>query len=89
MKQTSANDNTPFVTYDSIADDSKCLENVSMKLFKWLADNQMKANKDRCHFLMSSNENSTVNVDGSIIGERTCEKIFSANGDYRLNLTNT
>ena len=89
MKQTYANDNTSFVTCESIANDSKCFENVSVKLFQWLADNQLKANKDKCHLLMSSNENSTIYVDGSIIEERTCEKIFGVNGDCRLNLTDT
>ena len=38
---------------------------------------------------MNSSVNSTVNVDGSIIEKRTCERIFGVNVDYILNLTNT
>ena len=38
---------------------------------------------------MNSSVNSTVNVDGSIIEKRTCERIFGVNVDYMLNLINT
>ena len=59
-----ADDNTPYVTGDSIEDVINSLENVSVTLFKWFADNQIKANKDKCHLLISCSENITINVDG-------------------------
>ena len=73
MNQTdiasSADDNTPYVTGDSLEGVINSLENVSIKLFKWFADNQMKANKDKCHHLISGSEN------GNIIGKSICEKL--------------
>ena len=53
-------DNTPYVTGDSIENVINSLENVSITLFKWFEDNQMKANKDKCHLLMSRSENITT-----------------------------
>ena len=41
------------VTGGSIEDAINSHENDSTKLFKWFADNQMKANQDKCHLLIS------------------------------------
>ena len=46
-----ADDNTPYNTGDSIEEVIKNLENASKTLFQWFANNQMKANPDKCHFL--------------------------------------
>ena len=39
-----ADDNTPYVSADTIDEVIKRLETASVILFKWFADNQMKAN---------------------------------------------
>ena len=44
----------------------------------------MKANKDKCHLRISCSENTTINVDGNIIGKRICEKLLGVNVDYKL-----
>ena len=36
--------------------------------------NQMKANKDKCHLLISTNESSNVNVDNNRIEKINYEK---------------
>ena len=54
-----ADDNTTFVTCDSIENLIKSPENDSMKLFQCFAENQIKANKDKCHLLISTNESNT------------------------------
>ena len=41
------------ITGDSIKDVFNSLENDSVKLFKWFVNNQMKANKNKCHLLIS------------------------------------
>ena len=74
-----ADDNTPYVTGDSIEDVINSLENVSVTLFRWFADNQIKANKDKCHLLISC----TINVDGNIIGKSICEKLLGVNVDNK------
>ena len=43
-----ADNNTPYVSADTVDEVIKRLENASVKLFKWFADNQMKANQDKC-----------------------------------------
>ena len=77
-------DNTPYVTGDSTEDVINSLENVSVILFKWFPGNQMKANKEKCHLLISCSENITINVDGNIIGKSISEKLLGVNVDYKL-----
>ena len=80
-----ADDSTPYVTGYSIEDVINSLENDSIKLFNWFVENQIKENKDKCHLLISGNENITINVDGNIIEKRICEKLLGVNVDYKLN----
>ena len=68
-----ADDNTPYVTGDSVEDIINSLENDSMK-----------ANKDKYHLLISGSENITINVDGNIIGQSICETLLRGNVDYKL-----
>ena len=77
-------DNTPYVTFDSIEDIINWLENDSIKLFKWFAGNHMKVRKDKCHLLISGGQNITINVDGNIIEKSICEKLLGVNIDYKL-----
>ena len=42
----------------------KSLEKDSIKLFQWFSDNQMKANHDKCHLLVSGKNNVTMNLSG-------------------------
>ena len=57
-----ADDNTPYVSADTIDEVIKRLGNFSVKLFKWFAENQIKASKDKCHLSISRNENVTVYI---------------------------
>ena len=43
-----------YVSADTIDKVIKRLETASVKLFKWFADNQMKANQDKCHLTVSN-----------------------------------
>ena len=49
-----ADDDTPYVSADTIDEVIRKLETASVKLFKWFADNQMKANQDKCHLIAGS-----------------------------------
>ena len=57
MKETDfssyADDNTPYVTADTIEEVIKLLERESTMLFNWFSDNQMKANISKCHLLVN------------------------------------
>ena len=48
-----ADENTPYVSSDSTEDVIRILENDSIKLFKWFSDSTMKANKDKCHLIVT------------------------------------
>ena len=71
-----ADDNTPYVSSDSIEDVIRILENDSIKLFKWFSDNIMKANKDKCHLTVSSNEHVSVKLDQIEIKNSNCERVL-------------
>ena len=62
-----ADDNTPYVSADTIDDVVKRLETAFVKLFKWFADNQMKANQDKRHLITSKNENVSMYIVPFII----------------------
>ena len=44
----------------------------------------MKAEKDKCHLLISGSENITINVDRNIIEKSICDKLLGLNVDYKL-----
>ena len=51
--------------FSSYADDNtviKLLERDSTMLFKWFADNQMKANISKCHLLVDKREEFVINL---------------------------
>ena len=37
-------------------------EEASKKLFKWFDDNLMKSNPDKCHLLVSTNDNVKIRI---------------------------
>ena len=47
-----ADDNTPFMVRDSIADVIKALEEIGKNLLNWFSNNEMKPNTDKCHLLL-------------------------------------
>ena len=63
----------------------KRLETVSVKLFKWITDNQMKANQDKCHLIVSKNENVSIHYRPFEIKEANCEKLLGIKVDSRVN----
>ena len=46
--------NISYAEVDNIDGVIAILENDSIQLFKWFSDNQMKANKDKCHLVISN-----------------------------------
>ena len=59
--------------------DFNSLENISIKLFKWFPNNQLKVNKVKGHLLIS--DNITINVDANITGKSICDKLLGVNVD--------
>ena len=50
-------DNVSYIVVDNIDDLDKPLEEASTALFQCFDDNLLKSNPEKCHFLISSNEN--------------------------------
>ena len=58
-----SDDNTPYVTEDNISSVVKLLEEVACTIFQWCKDNEMKANADKCHVLLSTSNDLTVKIN--------------------------
>ena len=80
-----ADDNTPYVSADAIEEVIKRLENFSAKFFKWFAENQIKANKDKFHLSISKNESVSVYIGPFEITSTNCENLFGIKVDNILN----
>ena len=80
-----ADDNTLYVSSDSIEGVIRILENNSINLFKWFSDSMMKANKDKCHLMVSSNEHASMKLDNIEIKNSNCEKLLGVKIDSKLN----
>ena len=58
----SADDTTPYVVANITEEVIGNLTNVTQKLFTWFANNQMKANHDKCHLLLSTQEEANTQI---------------------------
>ena len=65
-------DDNTHVSGDTIDEVIKSLETAFAKLFKWFSDNQMKANQDKCHLIISKNENLLVYISPFEIKNTNC-----------------
>ena len=83
-----ADDNTPFVSGDRIEDVLDSLENASLKLFDWFSNNQMKANRDKCHLLTSSTDSIAIKIKDNEILNSESEKLLGVTIDNKLNFNN-
>ena len=57
----------------------------SIQLFKWLSDNQMKANKDKCHLVISNNEKVSMKIDNIELENTSSEKLLGIIIDSKRN----
>ena len=71
-----ADDNTPYVEGNNIDEVISMLENDSIQLFKWFSDNQMKANKDKCHLIVSNNVKVSMKIGSIEVENSPCEKLL-------------
>ena len=57
-----ADDNTRYVTGDGVIQVTESLKETSDELFCRFANNQMKANPDKCHLITSSIEDVSIPI---------------------------
>ena len=60
------------------------LENDSIQLFKWFSDNQMKASKDKCHFVISNNKKGSMKTVNIELENTSSEKLLGILFDSKL-----
>ena len=80
-----ADDNTPFRTADTIGELIKLPERDSMMLFKWLSDNQMKANISICHLQVNKKGEVVINLGETEIKNSGRRKLLGIKFDTKLN----
>ena len=61
-----ADDTTPYIYLDDIDLIIEKLEVKTNDIFQWFNENAMKANADKCHLLITTNEERNI----SIVGEK-------------------
>ena len=79
-----ADDNTPYVTCNTIESMIASLEKIVKKLFKWFEDNEMQGNTDKCHVLLSTSQKLHVNICTSQIEYSKYKKLLGVNIDSNL-----
>ena len=69
----------PCCTYDNFDDVLACFKKTASDLFQWFSNDGMKANSDKCHVLLSTEENLTANVLNFNINNSNKEKLQGCN----------
>ena len=79
-----AEDSTPYVCSENIDVTLEKLEEVGKVLFEWFSNNFLKANADKCHLILNTDEPFSFNVDNEVIKSRNNEKLLGINFNNRL-----
>ena len=80
-----ADDTTPYHSSDNTESVIEMLEIAATKLFHWFKDNNLKANADKCHLLLITNESEQININDTIIDSSNAEKLLGILIDNKLN----
>jgi len=79
-----ADDNTPYVTAKNPDEIIKILEKTSYDMLSWFTMNGMKANPDKCHLLLSGEENFQANISNFVIDSSKQQKLLGVLLDNKL-----
>ena len=55
------------------------LEEVGKVLFEWFSNNFLKANADKCHLILSTDEPFSINIDNEVIKNSSNKKLLGIN----------
>ena len=80
-----ANDDTPFVSGDTLLNVITSVENVVENLFEPFTNNHAKANHHKCHLLMSTLKSISIKVKDCIIENSDNEKLLVVTVNANLN----
>ena len=79
-----ADDNTPYLSAKNIEDVIESLGRASVSLFRWFENNLLKGNVDKCHFLVSTSKEVSLNINNFKIKNSDCEKLLGVKFDSKL-----
>ena len=79
-----ADDNTPYNFDFNLDNVISNLEKSTNSLLNWFRENHMKANADKCHLLVSSDERCTAKIEDFSIKNSTKEKLLGVKFDSNL-----
>ena len=79
-----ADDNTPYTCLDNSQLVIEKLEAVAKDILKWFDNNAMKANAEKCHLLVSTNESISANIGHASIKSTKAEKLLGVLIDNKL-----
>ena len=79
-----ADDNTPYVCSENVDVTLKKLEEVGKVLFEWFSNNFLKANADKCHLVLSTDELFSINIDNEVIKNSNNKKLLGINLNNRI-----
>ena len=77
-------DNTPYLSAKNVEDVIESLERASVPLFRWFENNLLKRNADKFHFLVSTIQEVSLNVNNFKIKNSKCEKLLGVKFDSKL-----
>ena len=56
-------DNTPYLSAESVENVMESLERASVSLFRWFENNLLKSNANKCYFLVSASQQISLNAN--------------------------
>ena len=80
-----ADDNTPYCIGKTPEEVISQLEKSSKSIFEWFENNGLKGNPDKCHLLLSKNDNFEANINENRISNTRFEKLLGVTFDNQLN----
>ena len=80
-----ADDNTPYCIGKTPEEVISQLEKSSKSIFEWFENNGLKGNPDKCHLLLSKNDNFEANINENRISNTRFEKPLGVTFDNQLN----
>ena len=74
----------PYLSAKNVEDAIESVERASVSLFKWFENNLLKGNADTCHFLVSTSQEVSLNVNSFKMKNSHCEKLLGIKFDCKL-----
>ena len=79
-----ADDTTPYHCSDSTESVIEMLEIAATELFQWFQNNNLKANADKCHLLLSTSETKQMQINDTNIDSCKVKKLLGILIDNKL-----